>query len=234
MTTLTDGIRPPSDDTVDIATLIREASASDHRATESRGFITQLMGGELSLSDYTRYLAQFGYVYEALESRQDAPDDRAENDSVFDPRLRRLARIESDLAELVAPNGAPWRVEYPALPATAEYAAHLRALIASPNPLDHTARYLAHHYARYLGDLSGGQAIGALMARHYGARPEQLSFYDFSELGSPVHAKREYRERMNELALDEAAREALLAEVAVAFAFNGRIFDELDARRHRS
>ena len=207
-------------ETLDVAALIRAASADDHRATESRGFITRLMGGELSLADYTRYLAQFARVYEALESRAD------DGPAVFDPRLRRLARLESDLDALGA---ADWRERFPALPATSAYAGHLRALLESDDELDRTVRYLAHHYARYLGDLSGGQAIAALVARHYGATPEQLSFYDFSELGSVVNAKREYRDRMNALALGSAAVDALTAEVRVAFTGNGAIFDELDA-----
>ena len=207
-------------DTLDVAALIRAASADDHRATESRGFITRLMSGELGLADYTRYLAQFARVYEALESRTDS------GPAVFDPRLRRLARIESDLAALGAPD---WRTRFPALAATSAYAAHLRRLVASPDELDSTVRYLAHHYARYLGDLSGGQAIAALVARHYGATAQQLSFYDFSELGSVVNAKRDYRERMNALELDSTAVDALTAEVRVAFTGNGAIFDELDA-----
>jgi heme oxygenase len=210
----------PAADTLDVAALIRTASADDHRATESRGFITRLMGGELGLADYTRYLAQFGWVYETLESRADLGPD------VFDQRLRRMARIESDLDALGA---SDWRQRFPALPATAAYVRHLRTLVDSSDPLDNTVRYLAHHYARYLGDLSGGQAIAALMARHYGATPEQLTFYDFSELGSVVHAKRDYRERMNALPLDSTAVDALTAEVRVAFAHNGAIFDELDA-----
>ncbi|MES1212254.1 MAG: biliverdin-producing heme oxygenase [Leifsonia sp.] len=204
---------------LDVAALIRAASADDHRATESRSFVSRLMGGELSLDDYTRYLAQLGWVYEALESRADDGLD------VFDPRLRRLARIESDLDALGAPD---WRERHSALPATEAYALHLRSLVGSPDRIDNTVRYLAHHYARYLGDLSGGQAIAALVARHYRATPEQLTFYDFSELGSVVNAKREYRERMNELALGTVAVDALTAEVRVAFAHNGAIFDELN------
>jgi len=141
-----------------------------------------------------------------------------------------MARIESDLDALGAPD---WRDRHPALPATAAYAHHLRGLVDSPDDLDRTVRYLAHHYARYLGDLSGGQAIAALVARHYGATPEQLSFYDFSDLGSVVDAKRAYRERINDLSLDPAAVDALTAEVRVAFAHNGAIFDELN-REHRA
>ncbi|HEY4152839.1 MAG TPA: biliverdin-producing heme oxygenase, partial [Pseudolysinimonas sp.] len=150
----------------------------------------------------------------------------ADGPAVFDPRLRRRAQIESDLDALGASH---WRERFPALPATAAYARHLRALVDSPDHLDNTVRYLAHHYARYLGDLSGGQAIAALVARHYGATPEQLSFYDFTDLGNVVQAKREYRARMNDLTLDAAAVEALTAEVRVAFAHNGAIFDELSS-----
>ena len=217
-------VTDPSPPRLDVAALIRAASAEDHRATESRGFISHLMGGELDLAEYTRYLAQFAHVYEALESRTDDADDDSDADSVFDPRLRRLARIDSDLAALGA---AEWRTRWSMLPATSDYARHLRALVASPDPLDATARYLAHHYARYLGDLSGGQAIAVLMARHYGATAEQLSFYDFSELGSVVVAKRDYKERMNALELDGLEVEALTAEVLLAFRLNGAIFDGL-------
>ena len=216
----------PAPARLDVAAVIKAASADDHRATEGRGFITRLMSGELELADYTRYLAQFAHVYEALESRPDEPGDAERGPSVFDQRLRRLASIDADLGALDA---ADWRSRWAMLPATADYARHLRELINSPHPLDRTARYLAHHYSRYLGDLSGGQAIAMLVARHYGATPEQLSFYDFSELGSVVHAKREYKERMNALELDRAAVDALTAEVLRAFRFNGAIFDELDA-----
>lgn len=202
---------------LDVAALVRAASADDHRATESRGFITELMGGELSLDDYTRYLAQFAWVYEALEARGIRPGDPA----VFDPELARLAAIEADLAALGA---ADWRETHPPLAATAEYAAHLRGLA------DDDVRYLAHHYTRYLGDLSGGQAIARLVARHYGATDEQLGFYRFDiAADGVVRYKRGYREAMNSLALSPEQVDALIDEVRTSFRMNGAIFDALAA-----
>lgn len=200
---------------LDVAALVRAATADDHRNAENRGFITRLMGGALSLDEYTRYLAQFAWVYEALEER----GSRAGDPEVFDPRLARFAAIESDLAALGA---ADWRTTHPALPATAAYAAHLRGIA------DDDVRYLAHHYTRYLGDLSGGQAIAALVARHYGATPEQLSFYDF-DLGDdgPVRYKRRYREAMNALALEPAQVDVLIEEARASFRLNGAIFEGL-------
>lgn len=202
---------------LDVAALVRAASADDHKAAESRGYIVQLMGGELSLEEYTRYLAQFGWVYEALEERGSRDGDPA----VFDPELARLAAIESDLAALGA---ADWRTSHPAHPATIEYAAHLRAVSGDD------VRYLAHHYTRYLGDLSGGQAIARLVARHYGATPEQLSFYrfDIAEDGV-VRYKRGYREAMNDLALAPEQVDVLIAEVRTSFRMNSAIFEALSA-----
>ncbi|WP_350349550.1 biliverdin-producing heme oxygenase [Agromyces sp. G08B096] len=215
-------IAPPAEtnapaEPLDVAALVRAATADDHRNAESRGFITRLMGGELSLGDYTRYLAQFGWVYEALEERGARPGDAA----VFDPALARLAAIESDLAALGA---ADWRETHPPLVATAAYAAHLRAIS------DDDVRYLAHHYTRYLGDLSGGQAIARLVARHYGATADQLRFYDF-DLGDEgvVRYKRRYREAMNALALRPDQVDVLIEEARASFRLNGAIFEALAA-----
>jgi heme oxygenase len=202
---------------LDIAGLVRAASADDHRAAESRGFITALMGGRLSLADYTRYLAQLAWVYEALEERGSRPGDPV----VFDPVLARMAAIAAVLAALGA---SDWRDAHPPLPETAEYAAHLRVVA------DDDVRYLAHHYTRYLGDLSGGQAIASLVARHYGATPEQLGFYRFDVADDGVvRYKRGYREAMNALALQPAEVDVLIAEVRTSFRMNSAIFEALDA-----
>lgn len=200
---------------LDVAALVRAASADDHRAAETRGFITDLMGGDLSLHEYTRYLAQLAWVYEALEERERLAGDPA----VFDPALARMAAIDADLAALGA---SDWRDAHPPLPETAAYAAHLRAIAADE------VRYLAHHYTRYLGDLSGGQAIASLVARHYGATPDQLGFYRFDAAeDSVVRYKRGYREAMNALALSPDEVEVLIDEVRVSFRMNSAIFEAL-------
>jgi heme oxygenase len=202
---------------LDVAALVRAASADDHRAAERRGFIMALMGGELSLAEYTRYLAQLAWVYEALETRGTRPGDPA----VFDPALARLHAIDADLAALGA---SDWRTGHPPLDATAVYTAHLRAITADGDDV----RYLAHHYTRYLGDLSGGQAVAALVGRHYGATPEQLGFFRFDlGDGGAVRYKRRYRQAMNALALSPDEIDVLVAEVRESFRLNSAIFEAL-------
>jgi heme oxygenase (biliverdin-producing, ferredoxin) len=154
-------------------------------------------------------------VYEALEVRGIRPGDPA----VFDLALARMTAIDADLAALGA---SDWRESHPPLPETAAYAAHLRAIA------DDDVRYLAHHYTRYLGDLSGGQAIAALVARHYGATPAQLGFYTFEVADDGVmRYKRGYRSAMNELALSPDQVDVLVAEVRESFRLNSAIFEAL-------
>lgn len=194
---------------------LRTETHDQHRSTESSTFIVQLMKGELTLDDYTRYLAQMAWVYEALESRVVTDDDFA----IYDERLNRLSEIESDLVALGA---ADWRESHPALPSTQLYVDRLRELAATNDP-----RFVAHHYTRYLGDLSGGQAISRLVARHYGATDEQLAFYRFDGIENHVHFKRNYREQLDALPLTAEQSAAVVAEAIAAFEYNGALFSEL-------
>lgn len=215
MTTIEAAVKAPAPG---IADRVREATAVEHRDTESRSFITCLMGGELSLEAYTAYLAQYAYVYRALEARAPQPGDPA---FVNDPALDRASTIEADLVALGA---ADWEATYPALPATAAYVARLHQIGADDLPC-----YVAHHYTRYLGDMSGGQAIAKLVARHYGATADQLTFYDFADVPSTVQYKRDYREQLNALPFDDAQVAAMIAEAKAAFIYNGDIFNALGA-----
>lgn len=200
---------------IDFAQHVRESTLDAHRAAEERPFIVGLMRGELSLDDYTRYLAQFAHVYEALEARPKRTDDP----SLIDPKLDRSRAIESDLAALGVED---WRTEHPPLRATAAYTDHLLAIS------DDLSRYLAHQYTRYLGDLSGGQAIARLVARHYDATDEQLGFFRFAGIDEIVPYKRAYREGLNALDLDDDGIDRFVEEVNASYRFNSAIFDELD------
>jgi heme oxygenase len=199
-----------------LSELVRERTMAAHHAAETRPFITALMGGELSLGAYTAYAAQLSYVYEALESRP----RRAGDPSILDPRLRRADALHGDLLHLGVVDRDP---EHPALPATAAYAAYLRG-----PAVDDLPAYLAHHYTRYLGDLSGGQAIARLVARHYGATDEQLSVFHVEGIVA-VPFKRAYRAGLDALPFTADDRKRFLAEADAAFAGNSAIFDELGA-----
>lgn len=195
-----------------LSVLLRTASMSDHKEAENVHFITHLMKGELSARHYTEYLNQLAFVYQALE--RGLPEGE---ELPFHAGLKRFDRIVSDLEFL----GVEDFSQTPILEATAAYVARLNAL--GPDVF----RYVAHHYTRYLGDLSGGQAIGALMQRHYNLDANQVSFYDFSNLGDPVPIKVAYREALDNLELTELQASELVEEVKLSFQLNTKLFVEL-------
>ena len=200
---------------------LRERSSGSHSRSETAGFMSDLLKGEGSREDYIALVAQHYFIYDALEGA----GERMRQDpvaSVFlSDKLTRLPALEADLAFLLGPE---WRERIAPLPTTQRYVERIRQVGAT-----WAGGFVAHHYTRYLGDLSGGQAVAALVARHYGATEQQLAFARFPGLGSVVDAKRRYREELNAVPLDAHEVDELVREVRLAFAFNGAIFDELAA-----
>ena len=92
--------------------------------------------------------------------------------------------------------------------------------------------YLAHHYTRYLGDLSGGQAVGALLNRTFDLNGRGLAFYDFAEIGKNKPYKDVYREKLDAVgdALSRQDRLRVVDEVRRAFELNRALCAELGAQ----
>lgn len=194
---------------------VRQATRSEHTEAESTGFITRLMGGELSEADYWRLIEQYRPIYAALEERVTAEAQTSPLVTAFhDERLHRTAAIDHDLTERFGPAHEIAAM----LPVTEEYVRRIREADAPG--------LVAHHYLRYLGDLSGGQAIGALVARHYGVPRSQLAMWDFSAIDAPKRVKDVYRAHLDEIT-DPAVREAFLAEARAAYSLAGRLFAAL-------
>jgi heme oxygenase len=203
-----------------VSAQLRQATASEHKQVETRSFVSDLMGGQLGLDAYAIYLAQLARVYLALEER--APDGDATS-PLYSPALCRSSSIHADLVALGHPE---WQDTVPCLPATIRYAMHLR------NLGDNAAlRHLAHHYTRYLGDLSGGQVIAAMLRRHYGASDSQLTFFAFDAIDNLVQFKRAYREALDGLVLSADELEILTSEAQLAFGLNSAVFDDLNGLR---
>ena len=59
---------------------------------------------------------------------------------------------------------------------------------------------VAHNYARYLGDLSGGQAVGKILDRTFDLSGARLAFYEFPMRPKPY--KDSYRAKLDALSLD--------------------------------
>ncbi|MEU1176402.1 biliverdin-producing heme oxygenase [Streptomyces sp. NPDC005820] len=203
------------------STVIRTASHEQHMEAETSTFMSDLLGGRLGVQAYARYTEQLWFVYEALE----AGAERLASDPVAGPFVRpelfRLAALDRDLAHL---RGADWRAGLAALPATRAYADRVRACAE-----DWPAGYIAHHYTRYLGDLSGGQIIRDRAERTWGfeKKGDGVRFYVFEGIGNPAAFKRDYRELLDAVRADDLEKQRIVAECKRAFALNTAVFRAL-------
>lgn len=202
------------------AARLRAATTPVHRAAEAEPFIVSLMSGGRSIDAYRTLLAQLLPVYTTLETlvevaRREAPVVIV---PLFDARLDRASAIAHDLAALPADRTpADAGID----PETDAYVARLTAIGGD------WRRLLAHHYVRYLGDLSGGQIIAEMLRRHYGLPDDALTFYAFDGLGSKGTFKTRYREGMDAALADPSTYEVVLDEALRAYEANRLVFAAL-------
>ena len=159
-------------DPIPFSTALRERSSGAHSASEHAGFMADLMTGEGTRDDYIALVVQHWFIYEALErvAEQMRRDPVA---SVFiSDKLTRMPALEADLEFLIGPD---WREQITPLPTTQRYVDRIN-MVGATWP----GGFVAHHYTRYLGDLSGGQFIGRLMARRFGFETNGIGFYLFA------------------------------------------------------
>ncbi|MGW3318145.1 biliverdin-producing heme oxygenase [Streptomyces fungicidicus] len=203
------------------STLIRTASHEQHVEAETSTFMSDLLGGRLGVDAYARYTEQLWFVYEALESG--APGLAADPVAgpFVQPELFRLPSLERDLAHLRGPG---WRSTLTALPATRAYADRV-AECARTWP----SGYVAHHYTRYLGDLSGGQIIRGRAEKTWGfaRKGDGVRFYVFEGVPNPAAFKRGYRELLDALPADDLEKQRVVSECKRAFTLNTDVFRAL-------
>ncbi|BBZ22872.1 heme oxygenase (biliverdin-producing) [Mycolicibacter hiberniae] len=195
-----------------LSNAMREGSQAAHDAAEASPFVSELMGGRVNEQGYVDYLSRLRMVYAALEAAVRANREDALVASVYDPALERLSAIEADLQFWTG--GAVPEVDSPAVQAYCD-----RIGAASNSAL------LAHHYTRYLGDLSGGQAVGRVLDRTFSLGGAGLAFYEFPVRAKPY--KDAYRARLDNLGLTPDEIDGVVDEVRFAFGLNQDLFDEL-------
>jgi len=87
---------------------------------------------------------------------------------------------------------------------------------------------IAHHYTRYIGDLSGGQILKGIAQKALTPPVgEGLHFYDFPRIEDAKAWKTEYRTVLDGLGFDEQQKNALITEANYAFRLNMYMFDEI-------
>lgn len=201
--------------------VVRDATFADHERAAMSEFMSALFGERLPVAAYAEMVAQHHFAYAVLEQAGDALAEHPVAGPFVQEELRRLPSIEADLTAL---RGEGWADAMSPSAATQAYCERMREVCtASPEC------FVAHHYTRYMGDLSGGQMIGRIARSTYGFdMGSGAAFYEFPGIADLATFKDEYRARLDVADWTPEERDRLLAEVAVAYRHNAEVFDELD------
>ena len=204
---------------VPFSSALRERSSSAHSSSEHAGFMADLIKGSGTREDYVALVTQHWFIYEALESATERMRADPVASVFISDKLTRLPALEADLAFLIGPD---WRDRIAPLPTTQAYVSRIRRVAAT-----WPGGFVAHHYTRYLGDLSGGIFIGRLMQRRFGFDTNGIGFYLFHDIADPKAFKCVYREQLDAAPWDDAEKERVIDEVLVAYRFNTELFEDL-------
>jgi len=189
---------------------LRERTKDLHTRAERSGIIADILHGRATRDGYVLMLRNLLPVYQALEERLASHAGSPLIGTIVRPELTRAVAIEADLKSLSAE--APTLA---VLPATANYVNAIVQASAGDG-----GRLIAHAYARYLGDLSGGQIVKRLLARSLDLSPDALSFYDFPAIQYIAMFKAEYRAAIDRAGDEIEDFEAVVEEGAKAFQLN--------------
>lgn len=196
---------------------LREGTRESHRQAENTPFIRELFAARLPLETYRIFLTQLYQIYTALETNATIFQEESFLKPLYLPQLFRRRALERDLDFYFGSKS--WQKIDP-----------FQATYTYKQRIEFTSRewplgLVAHHYTRYLGDLSGGQAMKRIVAKMYHLDSENgLAFFNFPQISDYATFKNEYRARLDALPIDDTTAQKVVAEANYAFELNRQIF----------
>jgi heme oxygenase len=210
--------------TYDLAQRLREGTQQSHTAAENTAFMKCFLKGVVEQEPFRKLLANLYWVYEALESELSRYQDHPIVGEIYFPELNRTANLERDLAFYYREN---WRDQITPLAAGQVYVDRIHE-VAHTDP----ALLIAHAYTRYMGDLSGGQALKKIVRSALNLPPDQgTALYEFEQIptGEDKRAfKERYRNALNSIPVDDATLQRIVDEANYAFTLNRDVVHELE------
>jgi len=189
---------------------LRERTRNLHVLAERSGIIADILRGRATRHGYALLLRNLLPVYQALEEKLAIHAVSPLVGPIVRPELERAGAIEADLKFLAVELSA-----LPVLPAAANYVQAIDRASGGDG-----GRLIAHAYARYLGDLSGGQIVKQLLARSLALSSPALSFYEFPAIADIAAFKSEYRAGIDRAGDESEDFDAIVEEGALAFTLN--------------
>ncbi|MGV2826902.1 biliverdin-producing heme oxygenase [Myxosarcina sp. GI1(2024)] len=208
----------------DLASQLREGTKQSHTMAENTAYMKCFLKGIVEREPFRKLLANLYFVYTTLEAELLRHRDHPVVGLIYFPELNRKASLEKDLAFYYGDN---WQEEIAPSEAGKVYVARIKEVSNSEPEL-----LVAHSYVRYMGDLSGGQALKNIVRSALSLPPDRgTNFHQFDAFPS-VEARRgfkgRYRDALNSLPVDNELIEKIVAEANAAFALNRDVMHSLE------
>lgn len=203
-----------------LARRLKEGTQEAHAAAEKVLFVHEFIKGRILKEAYCQFLVNLQVIYRVLEYELDRHCD---NDVLvhlhFPYELNRSEALAADVrfwcgSKIFKPSSAALR-----------YAAQLKEVGDTQPEL-----LISHSYARYLGDLSGGQFLKRALQRTFGLQrddQEGVRFYLFPGIKDVKAFKNIYRARLDSLLVSDSLASEIVEEANRAFELNTDVFTEL-------
>ena len=217
----------PSAKVVMFSKELKEGTSKSHSAAENTKFVSQFLKGCVDPDEYRKLISNFYYVYNTMEGLiKETNDPLAKTLQQWQLKLIRTTGLERDLRYFYGPM---WR-EYAKPSEACNNYCHRLNEVAEENPY----LLIAHHYTRYIGDLSGGVILKGIAEKALNTAGQGMYFYEFPYIDDAKAFKNEYRATLDGLGLDESQKDAIIAEANYAFKLNMDMFNEIQGSASKS
>ena len=203
---------------------LREGTKPSHSTAENTAFMKCFLKGVIDKNVFRKFLADLYFVYSALETELQRHQHHPIIGLVYFPELHRADCLVQDLTFYYGPQ---WRSELKPSPAAQVYLERIQTISKSDPSL-----LLAHAYTRYMGDLSGGQALKSIIRLALNLPPQEgTRLYEFATLPTPEARrsfKERYRQALREVPVDENTTQRIVEEANRAFSLNCNVMEALE------
>ena len=205
----------------DFALQLKTETKKSHTAAENTKFVSSFLRGVISKESYRQLVANFYFIYRAMEEEFEKYKDSPILGPVHSDVLNRVNNLERDLRYFYGPM---WRSIISPTEQCQRYVNRIREVSE-----DEPELLIGHHYTRYMGDLSGGQILKNIAEKSLNLKNnEGLWFYEFEGIDDKKAFKEQYRATLNTIPITQSMANAIITEANWAFRLNMFMFDELE------
>ena len=204
----------------DFSKQLKEGTKKSHTMAENTSFVASFLRGVVDESKYRQLIANFYFIYHALESEINIHKD---NPFISPMRLNGLARHDALVEDCKYFYGDDWQDIIRPTEQTQRYISRIHE-VAKNNP----ELLIGHHYTRYMGDLSGGQILKGIAQKALGLKEDGLAFYEFPEILDKKKFKESYRRVLDTMIpATQKDVDGIIVEANYAFRLNMYMFEEI-------